>query len=102
MLFIEFIKSLPIQSDEKVNSFINWAKMQNDFPTTNNPIEIGEKIYNKLNHKMTTGFQKSYMIFSHFHPTDIPKSIAGDQRKSLEAINHIVSLQNADKNYRDF
>lgn len=102
MRFTEFIKSLPLQSDDKVNSFLNWAKMQKDFPDGNDPIKIGEGIYNKLNHKMTTGFQKCYMLYSHVHPNEIPKSLTGNQQKMLEAINHIVKLQHEDKNYKDF
>ena len=93
MQFIDFLKLLPVQNDDAINSFLTWAKMQKDFPKYSDPHKLAESIYNKLNHKMTTGFQKCLMIYSSTPENEIPKSLITNQQNMLTAINHIVTLK---------
>ena len=111
MRFIEFIQGMPPQQDEGINAFINWAKAHPLFPTSSDPNKLAEFLYDKLNHKMTLGYQKCFMVFANMPvpdsgedvpAADIPVGLLMNQQKMLEAINKIVALQNADRNYRDF
>jgi hypothetical protein len=102
MRFAEFIKKMPLQSDNGVNCFLNWAKMQTDFPSTSNPHDLAKMLYNKLNHQMTLGFQKCLMIYASLPGNEIPPMLLADNQKMLEAINKVIELQHADKNYKDF
>ena len=110
MTFIEFIRTMPAQEDPGVNAFINWAKAHPLFPTSSDPNELAKFLYDKLNHKMTLGYQKLFMVFANmpvpagknFPVPEIPVGLLMNPQKMLEGINKIVALQNADKNYKDF
>ena len=102
MTFTEFIKLMPEQKDDGVNSFLSWAKMQSDFPASSDPNVLAQNLYNKLNHKMTLGFQKCLMVYASMPNNEIPKALLNEQPKMLRALNRVVELQHEDKNYRDF
>ena len=110
MTFIEFIRTMPSQQDEGVNAFVIWARAHPLFPTSSDPNELAKFLYNKLNHKMTLGYQMCFMVFASMPLPDdpnapvpeIPVGLLMNPQKMLEAINKIIELQTADKNYKDF
>lgn len=97
MRFIEFIKKLPKQDDKATNSFLSWAKAQTNFPSGSDPHAIAEELYKKLDHQKTLGFQKCLMIYFSMPNNELPKDLAGNQEKMLQAINYIIDLQESDK-----
>lgn len=101
MTFTEFLKLLPQQNDADVSSFLRWAKIQTDFPASSDPDSLAKALYKKLNHQMALGFQKCLMIYSSLPKNELPKELFKDEKKMLRALNRIIELQHADRDYKD-
>ena len=102
MRFAEFIKKMPLQNDDAVNAFLIWSKTQTDFPSSSHPIELSNFFYKKLNGLMTLGFRKCFIIYTSLPNCEVPKYLLEDKHKLNDAVDHIIELQNADKNLNKF
>ncbi len=99
MNFIDFIRTFPPQGDKRLQSFIDLAKNDMDFPPTSDPSKLAIYLYKKLNPVQTTAFQNCLMIYSKLPDNELPKRFFGRADMPLMAINIIVSLQNFDSEY---
>lgn len=102
MDFISFVKASTKQTDPGLLGFVNAIKDMNDIPGSSDPEVLGRYFYKKLNHLQTLGFQKWFMIYFATEPKrEIPVHLS-NEAAFLNAINHIVELQNNDPEYSDF
>ena len=100
MDFISFVRTQALQNDPGINAFVAIARADENFPASSDPIKLAQYLYLKLNPQATLGFQKMFMIYAQFEPSNqIPPQYKKDQGKMLEAINLIIDLQNKDSNY---
>lgn len=93
--YLEILETLDKQDDKIMNEVIELVKQDPNFPNTNNIEVMAKYIYLKLNHKQTSAFQKSLMIY-HFILNDFKQP---EDPRILQQINFIVELQNNDKKY---
>ncbi len=97
MDFLSFLKSLPEQQDKGSLDFIALVRSDANFPATSDPEKLAHYLYLRLNHRLTTAYQKLLMLYfyvenNYNQPSD---------PTLLDKINLIVSLQNMDPLYRN-
>jgi len=95
MKFISFINQLPKQDDPAINEFIELAKQDDTFPDTDDVDILAEYLYLNLNHRLTTAFQKTLMLWFY-----VRNNYKQPDDNALDKINRIVALQNNDPNYQ--
>ncbi|MEW6470422.1 MAG: hypothetical protein AB1458_16030 [Bacteroidota bacterium] len=99
MNFIDFLKTFPPQGDKRLQSFIDFAKKDKDFPTSSDPSKLAIYLYRKLDPTQTLAFQNCLMIYSKMPDNELPKRFFGREDMPLMAVNIIVALQNFDSDY---
>ena len=100
MNFISFVRTLSKQDDDSLNGFIDFAKADNNFPNSSDPIKLAQYLYLQLSPDDTTGFQKMLMVYFQVETTNqIPPKYKDDQQLFLKAINYILKLQDNDPSY---
>jgi hypothetical protein len=99
MNFVDFVRSIPAQEDQRLMAFVSFVKQDKNFPQTNDPAKLAIYLYLKLDHGMTTTFQNCLMLYSKIPNNKLPKRFFGRADMPLMAINLIVSLQNFDSDY---
>lgn len=100
MTFIDFIRNIPLQEDPSISRFLKWGRNDNSFPKSSDPKVLGQYLYMKLDPDLTMAFMKMIMFYSQVEPNnEIPSKYKSNDNLFLEALNHIIDLQNKDKNY---
>jgi hypothetical protein len=100
MNYISFIKDLQKQEDNGINSFLEIAQNDGNFPNSSDPIKLAQYLYLQLTPEQTLGFQKTLMIYQQVETANqIPPKYKNDQQLFLKAINYILKLQDNDSNY---
>lgn len=98
--FIDFITYSPEQDDKDINEFIQLVKNDKSFIASSDPIELSKYLYKKLEPKLTYAFQKSFLMYgSIVQNNHIPAKYMETPKAMLEAVNHILILQNNDPEY---
>ena len=93
MRFVSFLKGLPKQDDEELQSFINYVKRNKKFPLSSDPRMLGLYLHNKLDEKLTMGYMKAMMIYYHTDKNMLAKELK-ETHNFLTALNCIVFFQN--------
>lgn len=100
MHFIEFLRSLPVGQDKRVQAFLELAKNDKDFPLTSDPSKLSIYLYQKLDPELTRGYQFCLMMYSQMPNNKLPKMCLGREDMMTHAMNLIVGLQNYDSDYK--
>ncbi len=100
MHYIEFISTLPYQKDTSLQTLIEMVKSDPAFPSdTSDPQQLAKYMYLKLDHKMTSAFQKTLIIYAQNPENRLPDSLRASYPLMLDSLNIIIDMQNNDNNY---
>ncbi len=99
MHFIDFIKTLPKQQDERVQQAIDLFVQDKDFPKHSNPSKLAIYLYLKLDEELTSTYQKLLLFYAHQKNNKLPKRCFAREDMLLHAVSMITFLQNFDPDF---